>query len=116
MGFRYGNLSASEAAVLDVAERVGLNATASSLPDGLNTRVGERGMSLSGGERQRVAIARALLAQPSLVLCDEPTSALDSLTETTIQQVLDDSFRNRTTVVVAHKLRSEGATERARHP
>jgi len=103
---RYGNLSAPEAFALEVAERVGLNVTAHSLPDGYNTRVGERGMGLSGGERQRVAIARALLAQPSLVLCDEPTSALDSLTETTVQQVLDDSFRGRTSVVVAHKLRS----------
>uniref|UniRef100_A0A7S0LJD7 ATP-dependent transporter ycf16 n=1 Tax=Coccolithus braarudii TaxID=221442 RepID=A0A7S0LJD7_9EUKA len=103
---RYGNLSAPNMDALEVAERVGLDVTVAAMPAGYNTRVGERGMSLSGGERQRVAIARALLAQPAVVLCDEPTSALDSLTETAVQQVIDDSFRNRTSVVVAHKLRS----------
>jgi len=103
---RYGNLSAPAEDAIRMANRVGLNATASAMRDGYDTRVGERGMGLSGGERQRVAIARALLTQPSIVLCDEPTSALDSLTETSIEQVLDESFRNLTTVVVAHKLQS----------
>lgn len=85
--------------------QVGLDATAAKMPHGYNTRVGERGLTLSGGERQRVAIARALLRDPPLMLYDEPTSALDSITEDAITQMLRQSEENRTSVVVAHKLR-----------
>jgi len=102
---KYGDLSSSDAAALSAAGLVGLNATASRMPDGYRSRVGERGLTLSGGERQRVAIARALLKDPPLMLYDEPTSALDSITEDSIEQLLHRSGTNRTSVVVAHKLK-----------
>ena len=102
---RYGDLEADEEAVRGVAARVGLDVTASKMPNGYATRVGERGLTLSGGERQRVAIARALLKDPPVMLYDEPTSALDSITEVEIDKVLHASSANRTSVVVAHKLR-----------
>jgi len=102
---KYGDLNATDAMVLSAAARVGLDATAAKMSSGYDTRVGARGLTLSGGERQRVAIARALLKDPPLMLYDEPTSALDSLTEEAIQQQLKLSEVNRTSVVVAHKLR-----------
>ncbi len=77
---------------------------ARALPDGLETRVGERGLKLSGGERQRVGIARALLADPRLLILDEATSALDSRTEAAIQETLRKARVGRTTLIVAHRL------------
>lgn len=74
------------------------------LPEGMATRVGERGLKLSGGERQRVGIARALLADPSILILDEATSALDSRTEAAIQKTLRRARAGRTTLVVAHRL------------
>ncbi|MDO9335586.1 MAG: ABC transporter ATP-binding protein/permease [Caulobacter sp.] len=74
------------------------------LPDGLDTKVGERGLKLSGGERQRVGIARALLADPRVLILDEATSALDSRTEAAIQDTLRRARQGRTTLVVAHRL------------
>jgi len=105
---RYGNLSASDEQVASAAERVGLLTPGggSTLPQGLATRVGERGLAISGGERQRVAIARALLTTPTVVLCDEPTSALDPVTEASVQAVLDEAFANVTVLTVAHRLQS----------
>jgi len=102
---RYGDLNATDDQAIAAAKRVGLDAAARKLPDGYDTRVGERGLTLSGGERQRVAIARALLKDPPLMLYDEPTSALDSITEQSITEQLALSEANRTSVVVAHKLR-----------
>ncbi|KAL1499436.1 hypothetical protein AB1Y20_011641 [Prymnesium parvum] len=101
---RYGNMSATDDDAIRVAKQVGLDETAAKMPDGYNTRVGERGMTISGGERQRVAIARALLKDPPLMLYDEPTSALDSVTESSVQEVIDAASANRTSIVVAHKL------------
>jgi ATP-binding cassette subfamily B protein len=75
-----------------------------SLPDGYNTKVGERGLKLSGGERQRVSIARTILKQPMILLFDEATSALDTNTEREIQKSLDDVSANRTTLIIAHRL------------
>ncbi len=85
-------------------QRSGLAEFVASLPAGLRTVVGDRGVQLSGGERQRVAIARAILRDAEILLLDEPTSALDSNTERLIQAALDDLVRDRTTIVVAHRL------------
>ncbi|MDG2522491.1 ABC transporter ATP-binding protein/permease [Caulobacter segnis] len=81
-----------------------LGAFIEALPEGMATKVGERGLKLSGGERQRVGIARALLAEPRVLILDEATSALDSRTEAAIQETLRKARRGRTTLVVAHRL------------
>ena len=75
-----------------------------SLPDGLNTMVGDQGILLSGGQRQRIAIARALLKDAPILILDEATSALDSESEQHIQKALDQLMENRTTLVIAHRL------------
>lgn len=95
---------ASEAEILEAAEAAELGAFIRATPGGLAVRVGERGLKLSGGERQRVGIARALLADPRLLVLDEATSALDGPTEAAIQETLRRVRRNRTTLVVAHRL------------
>ncbi|MCV5262837.1 ATP-binding cassette domain-containing protein, partial [Escherichia coli] len=74
------------------------------LPDGYDTRVGERGLKLSGGEKQRVAIARTLLKNPPVLILDEATSALDSRTEAEILSTLEAIEQGRTTIVIAHRL------------
>lgn len=95
---------ADDAAVWAAAEAAELGDFIRSLPDGLETRVGERGLKLSGGERQRVGLARALLAEPHVMILDEATSALDSRTEAAIQATLRRARKGRTTLVVAHRL------------
>lgn len=95
---------ADEAAIWAAAEAAELAHFIRNLPDGMETRVGERGLKLSGGERQRVGIARALLADPSILILDEATSALDSRTEAAIQKTLRKAQAGRTTLVVAHRL------------
>ena len=74
------------------------------LPNGIDTVVGERGASLSGGQRQRVAIARALVKNSPIVILDEATSALDNESEAIVQQALDNLMQNRTVFVIAHRL------------
>ena len=74
------------------------------LPDGWETRVGERGLKLSGGEKQRVGLARVILKNPEVLLLDEATSALDSQTETLVQRAIHEASKGRTTVTVAHRL------------
>ncbi|WP_397393753.1 ABCB family ABC transporter ATP-binding protein/permease [Phenylobacterium sp.] len=95
---------ATEAEIQAAAEAAELAAFIQATPGGLSVRVGERGLKLSGGERQRVGIARALLADPRLLILDEATSALDGPTEAAIQETLRRVRRNRTTLVVAHRL------------
>ena len=95
---------AGEAAVWAAAEAAELGPFIRSLPDGMETKVGERGLKLSGGERQRVGLARALMADPRVLILDEATSALDSRTEAAIQATLRRAAAGRTTLVVAHRL------------
>ena len=81
-----------------------LNNFVQSLPEGLNTIVGERGTQLSGGQRQRVALARAFLKNSPLLILDEATSHLDTVTENEIKETLDKLSQNRTTIIIAHRL------------
>jgi ABC-type transport system involved in Fe-S cluster assembly fused permease/ATPase subunit len=101
---QYGQPEASREQVLAAASAAQLAGFIEQLPDGYETRVGERGLKLSGGEKQRVAIARALLKNPPVLIFDEATSALDSKTEKAIQASLDNAARGRTTLVIAHRL------------
>ncbi len=101
---RYGRPSASDADVAAVAEAAHLSRFIAALPEGMKTRVGERGLKLSGGEKQRVAIARALLKNPAILIFDEATSALDSESEKAIQGELTEISQGRTTLVIAHRL------------
>tara|TARA_R110000868_G_scaffold291585_1_gene552093 strand:- start:1482 stop:3359 length:1878 start_codon:yes stop_codon:yes gene_type:complete len=100
----YGRPDASEADVLDALERAQLGDFVRALPEGLATRVGERGLKLSGGEKQRVGVARAILKNPAVLVLDEATSALDSETEKEVQAALAEAARGRTTIAVAHRL------------
>ncbi len=100
----YARPDASEAEVLAAAAAAELGAFLDALPEGLDTKVGERGLKLSGGERQRVGLARALLADPRVLILDEATSALDSRTEAAIQATLRRAKAGRTVLVVAHRL------------
>lgn len=100
----YGRLEASEDQILDAVHHAQLGEMVAGLPAGLDTVVGERGVMLSGGQKQRVAIARAFLKNPPILILDEATSALDTETERQIQSALRDLSRNRTTLVIAHRL------------
>jgi ATP-binding cassette subfamily B protein len=100
----YGRPDAAEHEVIEAARSAHIHDFIASLPDGYETRVGERGLKLSGGEKQRVAIARALLKEPRILIFDEATSALDSKSEKAIQAELDRIARGHTTLVIAHRL------------
>jgi ATP-binding cassette, subfamily B, heavy metal transporter len=101
---RYGRIDASDKSVRQAAEMAQIAGFIDSLPEKYDTQVGERGLKLSGGEKQRVAIARTLLKAPPILILDEATSALDTHTEREIQAALDFVSRNRTTLVIAHRL------------
>ena len=101
---RYGRPSASDAEIAQAAEVAQIGRFIAELPDGFQTKVGERGLKLSGGEKQRVAIARTVLKAPPILILDEATSALDTTTEQEIQAALDVVSKNRTTLVIAHRL------------
>jgi len=100
----YGRLGASDEEIIEALRRSALDEYILSLPDGLDTLVGERGVKLSGGQKQRLAIARIFLKNPPILILDEATSALDTATEFAIQQSLAALSRGRTTLVVAHRL------------
>ncbi len=100
----YGRPAASREEVLAAARAAHIHEFIESLPQGYETTVGERGLKLSGGEKQRVAIARTLLKNPEILIFDEATSALDSRSERAIQHELDQIARNRTTLIIAHRL------------
>ncbi|KAL3649616.1 (ABC) transporter [Castilleja foliolosa] len=100
----YGKEGATEVEIIEAAKLANAHSFISSLPEGYSTKVGERGVQLSGGQKQRVAIARAILKNPSILLLDEATSALDVESERIVQQALDRLMKNRTTVMVAHRL------------
>jgi ATP-binding cassette subfamily B protein len=100
----YGRPEASADEVVEAAKSAHIHGFIETLPDGYETRVGERGLKLSGGEKQRVAIARALLKDPRILIFDEATSALDSKSEKAIQAELDRIAEGRTTLVIAHRL------------
>jgi ATP-binding cassette subfamily B protein len=101
---RFGRPHASDAEVARAAEHAHAAAFIAALPRGYDTPVGERGVTLSGGQRQRVAIARAILRDAPLLLLDEATSSLDAESETQVAAALADLMRERTTIVIAHRL------------
>ncbi|MEK8212852.1 ABC transporter ATP-binding protein [Paenibacillus sp. FSL L8-0463] len=100
----YGKLDAELPEIWEAAKRAHLEELISSLPDGMDTVIGERGVKLSGGQKQRLAIARMFLKNPPILILDEATSALDTETEAAIQQSLADLSVGRTTLVIAHRL------------
>jgi ATP-binding cassette, subfamily B, heavy metal transporter len=100
----YGKPGASKEDIVAAARAASIHDFIETLPDGYATMVGERGLKLSGGEKQRVAIARTLLKDPAILIFDEATSALDSKAEQAIQAQLKDIAKNRTTLVIAHRL------------
>lgn len=124
---QYGKMNASESDLWAAVKRAQLEAFVRSLPDGLDTIVGERGVKLSGGQKQRVAIARMFLKNPPILILDEATSALDTETESAIQQSLAELSEGRTTLVIAHRLATiknadriivvteQGVTEQGKH-
>jgi len=100
----YGKPGASDDEIVEALERAQLGAFLKRLPEGLDTRVGERGLKLSGGEKQRVGVARTIIKNPAVLVLDEATSALDSQTENEVQQALSEAAKGRTTISVAHRL------------
>ncbi len=100
----YGRLDATDDEVVEAAKRANIHDYIMSLPEGYETKIGERGVKLSGGQKQRLSIARVFLKDPAILILDEATSALDNTTEIMIQKSLDELCRGRTTIVVAHRL------------
>jgi ATP-binding cassette, subfamily B, heavy metal transporter len=100
----YGNTGANKEEVISAAQNADIHDFIVSLPDGYETIVGERGLKLSGGEKQRVAIARTILKNPKIFFFDEATSALDTSTEKEIQKNLENVSKNKTTLIIAHRL------------
>ncbi len=101
---RYGRPDASDAEVLAAAEAAAARDFVEALPNGFGTFLGEKGVRLSGGQRQRIAIARAILSDPAVLLLDEATSSLDAESEHAVQTALDNLMRDRTSIVIAHRL------------
>lgn len=100
----YGMLDATDEQIEAAAKKAHLESFIAGLPDGYATQIGERGLKLSGGQKQRIAIARMFLKNPPILILDEATSALDTETEMIIQQALNELAKNRTTLIIAHRL------------
>ena len=101
---KYGKQDASDEEVIEAAKKANIHEFIMGLKDGYDTYIGERGIKLSGGQKQRISIARVFLKNPPILILDEATSALDNVTEYLIQKSLEDLCKNRTTIVVAHRL------------
>jgi ABC-type multidrug transport system fused ATPase/permease subunit len=101
---QYGFKEATPEALARAVKLAHLEDLVNSLPEGLNTIVGERGTMLSGGQRQRLAIARALVRDPKILILDEATSSLDTVSEREVQAALNEAQRGRTSLVIAHRL------------
>jgi ATP-binding cassette, subfamily B, bacterial len=100
----YGKLDATDEEIEEATRRAHLSDLIASLPDGYNTQIGERGLKLSGGQKQRLSIARMFLKNPRILILDEATSALDTETEAIIQEALTELAKDRTTLIIAHRL------------
>jgi len=100
----YGNPLAQTHEIMEAAQKANAHDFINRFPEGYQTLVGERGVKLSGGQRQRIAIARAILKNPAILLLDEATSSLDSESEQLVQEALDNLMKNRTSIVIAHRL------------
>lgn len=100
----YAKPDATEEEIIEAAKKANAWQFIAKFPEGLDTKVGERGIKLSGGQRQRVAIARAILKDPAILILDEATSSLDAESEALVQEALDELMKNRTTIIIAHRL------------
>ncbi len=100
----YGRLDATEAEIIAAAKQANAHEFIMQLPQGYDTKVGDRGIRLSGGQRQRIALARAIIRNPDILILDEATNALDTISEHLIQEALNTFSHNRTVIVIAHRL------------
>jgi len=109
---RYGRLDASDEEVINAAKIVGAHEFISKLPEGYNTKIGERGAGLSVGQKQLISFARALLRDPAILILDEATSSIDPYTDLLIRKAMKKLFKNRTSIVIAHRLSTVRETDR----